>query len=61
MCCWITPVLTTVPRGIMPKGQNAITAQLTVETALKMACAKVSILGENSWMVVERTGGGCCF
>lgn len=40
----------------MPKGQNAITAQLTVETALRMACAKVSMLGENSWIVVERTG-----
>lgn len=31
----------------MPQRQNAVTVQLTVESAIKMACVRVSTLGEN--------------
>ncbi len=43
-CCKTTLAYLIVQQAIMPKGQNAIIAQLNAKNAIKMACVLVSVL-----------------
>ena len=53
ICCWTTPAGLTVCRATTPQRLNVSTVQLTVETAIREACVRVSMLagGVRSWEI----------
>lgn len=65
-CCWSTHAGLTVSRDITPPRQNAIAVQLSVQSAIKMACVTVSKLriefeGGEKEDVEKRIKERCCF